>query len=100
MRVLPASMPSADLKWIAIVGPRSSTDCSAIQPPMRAAMIGISQTTWMVRLRRSWGTASGRSCMLAAPVVDGVPDEPRVEALGGEHGEHDHRAEGDGPGAR
>src|SRR5262245_5123691 len=28
-----------------------------------------------------------------------IPDQARIEALGGEHGQHDHRSEGDGPGA-
>src|SRR5262249_38165643 len=99
--VLPASRPSAVLKVMVMTGPRSRTAFTASQPPTSTATMGTSQMSWGAKRRRGTATASGRSGApgsgLSAMRLHRIPDQARIEALCREHGQHDHRAEGDGP---
>src|SRR5262249_47744033 len=101
--VLPASRPSAVLKLMVMTGPRSRMARTASQPPTSTATMGTIQMSCGVKRRRGAATASGRSgnpgSGLSAMCLYRIPDQARIEGLGGEHGQHDHRPEGDGPGA-
>src|SRR5262249_25929293 len=100
--VLPASMPSALSNWIVTVGPFSSTCLTAIHPPTSRALTGMIQTKGDERLPGSLAYACGISSLCGAgfsslmAFVERIPDEARVEAHGGEHGEHHDGAERDG----
>jgi hypothetical protein len=59
--VFPASSPSADAKLISIVGPSDRNFCTAIQPPISAAMIGMIHTADSRVRRLGTEVASGRS---------------------------------------
>src|SRR5215831_18292705 len=97
--VLPASMPSADSKRMVMVGPRSSTVLKKMLPPISAARAGMIHTSCSVRglgLRataRGTSPSSGTGGRSFMAIVHRIPDEARIEALGGEHGEDHHRAE-------
>src|SRR5882672_1210689 len=95
--VLPASMPSALLKRMVMVGPRSSTAFTPSQPASSAATKGTSHTAGSDQRARLAATASGVSagCMALR-----VPDEARIETHRRQHGEHHDRGEGKraGPG--
>src|SRR5579862_509394 len=91
--VLPASMPSADLKVTVIVGP-SLMKCSMAMPiAINAATIGTIQTAEMPLRRAGTTVASGMSscgsAMASFPRSRCVPEQAGVERPGSEHGEHD-----------
>src|ERR1700741_2143234 len=103
--VLPASMPSAFLKRMVMVGPRSTTVLTASHPASSAATSGTSHTAGIGQRARpggtAWGVSAGFSWRISARIsVDVIalrgPDEPRVEAHRGEHGEPHDRGEGEG----
>src|SRR6266542_2641002 len=103
--VLPASRPSAVLKVMVIVGPRSRIALAASQPPTSTATMGMIQMSCGVKRRLGTATASGRSCasgscgLSATRRLHWVPDQARIEALRREHRQHHHGAERDGAGA-
>src|SRR6266540_3666064 len=90
-KVLPASMPSADLKTTVIVGPSVRMRWTAIPMATTAARIGMIQMTdRRVRFGGSTvacgsGSAPVGSGMAALPVRARIPDQARVEGLHGEH---------------
>src|SRR5262245_31250046 len=104
--VLPASIPSAALKLIVIVGPSLSTRCTAIPSATTAATIGITHTTDTRARRRGTTTAcatpppSTGSSAMASPRPGSVPDQPRIEGLRRQHCQHDHRGEEQDTGPR
>src|SRR5690242_17831991 len=99
--VFPASRPSAVLKLIVIVGPRSQMALITSTPPINAATIGMSQTSWGTHARLRPAAARGMSeksrppggSSMARPPP--IPDQTRVERHRREHGDHDDRPEGD-----
>src|SRR5262252_4522654 len=108
--VLPASRPVAVLNTIAMVGPRLSTASIASHAPTATATMGTTQTTRPQRQRPAVARASGTSSCVPSGSCGGssatrlllggcvgplarVPDQARIEAVRGEHGEHDHGAE-------
>src|SRR5579864_6924073 len=122
--VLPGSSPSALLKEMVMVGPRSVTDLITSAMPISAAISGITQTSdGSQRLRGSmsgsgsWGGSLGpfeslRGASSEAGVgpcglvmvrilrcwgaaFHGVPDEPWIELHGSYHGQDHDRAERD-----
>src|SRR5688572_17623964 len=93
MRVFPASMPSPEMNWMVIVGPRSQNDLSAMAPATIAARIGTIHTNCTACERPRRSTACGTGSWSATAVVQGIPGEARVEAHRGEHGEHHDRGE-------
>src|SRR5882724_8364934 len=103
-KVLPASMPSADLKTTVMVGPSVTMRWTAIPMATTAARMGMIQMTER-RVRRGGSTvACGRgsgpsgSGMAVLPVPACIPDETRIEGLHREHREHHHRHEEHHPG--
>src|SRR5262249_52226777 len=95
--VFPASMPSALLNLMVMVGPRSRRVLTPSQPASSAAMSGTSHTAGRCQRARPAGTAWGISeCISEGCIALGVPDEARIEAHRGEHGEHHDRGEGQG----
>src|SRR5258705_10089475 len=105
-KVLPASMPSADLKTTVMVGPSVTMRWTAIPMATTAARIGMIQMTER-RVRRggstvAWGRGSrpAESGMAALPLLACIPDQAGIEGLHGEHGEHHHRHEEHHPGPR
>src|SRR5574341_1121671 len=98
--VLPASRPSAVLKVIVIVGPRSWIAFTASHPPITTATIGISQTIENNPRRFGATAASGTSKSRGALAIgppQRIPNEARVKTLRREHREDHDRSEGDGP---
>src|SRR5262245_35325875 len=99
--VLPASSPSAVRKEIVTVGPRSRIAFAASHAPTTTATNGMIQMSCGVQRRGGAATASGRSGRFGSRRASGmlplrgVPDQSRVEALGREHRQHDHRAKRD-----
>src|SRR3982751_3003923 len=99
--VLPASKPSAVLKLIVIVGPRSSTAFTPSQAPMIKATAGINQTSETVQPRFRATAASGISKISGSTGVrsmvppHGIPNESWVKRLRGKHRQHHDRAESD-----
>src|SRR5690349_20966359 len=98
--VLPASMPSPETKRMVIVGPCSQKVLSAMKPPTRAATMGTIQMNCSERGPGLRSTACGMSSCSAMRLRQRVPGEPRIEAVGGEHGEDHHRGEEHRAGAR
>src|SRR6202171_2266610 len=105
-KVLPASMPSADLKTTVMVGPSVTMRWTAIPMATTAARMGMIQMTEK-RVRFGGSTvACGRgsrpvgSGMTALPVLARIPDQARVEGLHREHREHHHGHEEHHPGPR
>src|SRR5262245_17524613 len=105
MNVLPASMPSAALKTMMIVGPSLRMRWTAIPIATTAARIGMIQMTEM-RVRFGGTTVacgrwsdSGESTIECPSFSWRIPDETRVEALRREHGQHHDRHEEDHAGA-
>src|SRR5437867_3656751 len=103
-KVLPASMPSADLKTTVMVGPSVTMRWTAIPMATTAARMGMIQMTER-RVRRggstvAWGRGSvpPESDMAALPLLARIPDQAGIERLHGEHGEYDHRHEEHHPG--
>src|ERR1700758_5621690 len=106
MKVLPASMPSAAVNTMMIVGPSLRMRCTAIPIATIAARIGMIQ---MIEMRVRFGgttvacgISSGLegSAIQCLPFARRIPEQTRVEGLCREHGQHDHRHEEDDPGAR
>src|SRR5882724_2958936 len=103
-KVLPASMPSADLKTTVMVGPSVTMRWTAIPMATTAARMGMSQIT--ERRARFGGStvACGTgsrpvgSGMAALPVRARIPDQARVEGLHGKHRQHHHGHEEHHPG--
>src|SRR5512139_1643752 len=99
MNVLPASMPSAALKTIVIVGPSLRMRWTAIPTPTSAARTGMIHTIdRRLRLGATTvacgsSTSSLGSAMRAPARLVGVPDQPRIERVGRDHRQHDHRHE-------
>ena len=106
IRVLPASIPSAVLKLMVMVGPRPSKEWSASHPPISAAMAGISHTKETDQRRGGVGNASGicdSSGMRGVSLMvgrQGVPNQTRIEVECREHSQNNHRTECDCPTAR
>src|SRR5213594_3943119 len=103
-KVLPASMPSADLKTTVMVGPSVTMRWAAIPMATTAARMGMIQMTER-RVRRggsmvAWGRGSvpPESDMAALPLLARIPDQAGIKGLHGEHGEYDHRHEEHHPG--
>src|SRR5262249_24465365 len=90
--VLPAWMPSAFLKRTVMVGPRSSTILTTSHPASSAATSGTSHTARRCQRVRPATTAWGIS---VGSIATRVPDQARIEAHRGEHGQHHHRGEGE-----
>src|SRR5260221_5171973 len=90
--VLPASMPSALLKRIVMVGPRSSTAFTPSQPASSAATKGTSHTAGSDQRARPAATASGAS---AGSMALRVPDEAQIQAHRRQHGEQHDRVQSD-----
>src|SRR5579871_2235273 len=96
--VLPASSPSADRKTIVIFGLSLLILATPTQTPTSPAAIGTSQTR-EGRVRFLGTALDTATCMsswsgiLAPCRAHGIPDQPRVEGLDGEHREHDDRGE-------
>src|ERR1700677_4780582 len=88
--VLPASSPSAEVKVIVMVGPRSERLCQASHPAASAATMGRSQMTEKRRWR-CCATFGGWSCSLAMAGLRHVPHQTRVEAFRRDHGCDDDR---------
>src|SRR5664279_510936 len=94
MNVLPASMPSADLRMMVMVGPWLITRWTAIPIATSAARSGMIQTIEMRRRFFRISVACGRwsrsvsSAMAYRVRMGGVPDQARIEGLGGEHRQH------------
>src|SRR5262245_34933824 len=89
IKVLPASIPSADLKTIVMVGPSLMIRWIAIPMATTAARIGMIQTT-EIRWRRLGTTvARGRlselSAMLGLSIYARIPDQPGIERVCGDH---------------
>src|SRR5262245_32538736 len=103
--VFPASMPSATLKTIVMVGPSFRIRCTAIPTATSAARIGMTHTmdTRELFFETTVACASS-SCspsgMTFLPGRGGIPDEAGVEGHCRQHGEDDHPGEEDHPGAR
>src|SRR5262245_2831119 len=99
--VFPASTPSPFLNLMVMEGPRSRTVFTPSQPASSAATSGTSHTAGMRQRARPAGTAWGISALISAGCIAlRVPDEPRIEAHCGEHGEDHDRGEGEGAGPR
>src|SRR5713101_2740356 len=105
-KVLPASMPSADLKTMVMVGPSVTIRWTAMPMATAAARIGMIQ---MTEKRARFGGSTVACGSAPGPVGSGtvaleaparVPDQARVEGLHRQHGEHHHGHEEDdsGPG--
>src|SRR6185295_2475246 len=97
--VLPASMPSAILKTMVMVGPSLRMRWTAIPMATTAARIGMIQTT-EIRARLLGTTVacgmSGRSessAMVSLHSGSGIPDQAGVERLRRDHRQHDDRRE-------
>src|SRR5262245_3867479 len=101
--VLPASMPSAALKTMVMVGPSLRTRWTAIPMATTAARIGMTQTTEMRTRRRGTTVACGRSSrsmlsgMTVPPGHGRVPDQAGIEGLRRYHRQHDDRREEEHP---
>src|SRR5262245_37908845 len=99
--VLPASSPSAVRKVIVTVGPRSRIAFAASHAPTSTATNRMIQMSCDAQRRENAATASGKSgrfgsCRASGMLsLRGVPDQSRVEGLGREHRQHDHRPERD-----
>src|SRR6266568_4062535 len=98
-RVLPASMPSAALKMMLMVGPSLRMRWTAIPMATTAARTGMIQ---MTEIRPRFGgttVACGRrsrspgSAMMKLPLACGIPDQAGIEGLRREHGQHHHHHE-------
>src|SRR3989442_9708519 len=98
-RVLPASMPSAALKTIVMVGASLRMRWTAIPMATNAARIGMIQMTEIRPRFRGTTVACGRrsrspgSAMMDLPFGCGIPDQAGVERLRREHGQHHHHHE-------
>src|SRR6185436_6108129 len=99
MNVLPASTPFASLSTMVIVGPSARSRWTAMPIATSAASSGMIQ---MIETRSRFlrvttacgsGATSGSSAMACASRFGGIPDEPDVERLGGEHRQHDDGGE-------
>src|SRR6516165_1453896 len=101
--VLPGSKPSAVWNRIRTLGPRSSTACTAIQPPMSAASAGTIQTRGS-RTRPRRATASGTDATACGSGVFisacNVPYQSHVERLRRKHAEHNDRGKRKSPWTR
>src|SRR5215510_14978724 len=99
--VLPASTPDTELNTIVIVGPSSRMRWIAMPIATAAVRIGMIQTI-EIRTRRfgttlAAGRSSGSGCSAIMTLRGGIPDEARVEGLGGDHRQHHHRRKEDHP---
>src|SRR5579864_3465860 len=90
-----------------ISGPWPRYRVTATQAPTIAATIGMTQTSEnLVRFfgtALDWGTGGSggsRSGMTNLFSACGIPDQPRIEGLHREHGEHYYRREEDQAGPR
>src|SRR5882672_12954694 len=96
--VLPACRPSAVRKLMITAVPRSSQWLTASQAPMARATAGTIQTSGSERAERgaasAWGMRSGGGASLTM-LLDGIPDQARIEAGRRHHRQHHHRAEGE-----
>src|SRR5262245_31308329 len=98
--VFPASIPSATLNMMVMVGPSVRIRSTAIPTAITAARIGMIHTMEKRELFRDTTVAcasSSRSpsAMFALPGRAGIPDETGVEGHRRQHGQDDHRGEED-----
>src|SRR5215813_282152 len=98
--VLPASIPSATLNMMVMVGPSVRIRSTAIPTAITAARIGMIHTMEIRELLFETTVAcasSSRSpsAMISLPGQAGIPDEARVEGHRRQHGQDDHGGEED-----
>src|SRR5499433_430378 len=98
--VLPASIPSATLNMMVMVGPSVRIRSTAIPTAINAARTGMIHTMEIRELLFETTVAcasSSRSpsAMLSLPGRTGIPDETRVERHRRQHGQDDHGGEED-----
>src|SRR5215472_5272208 len=98
--VFPASIPSATLNMMVMVGPSVRMRSTAIPTAITAARMGMIHTIEMRELFFETTVAcasSSRSpsAMFALPGRAGIPDETGVERHRRQHGQDDHRGEED-----
>src|SRR5215467_7086554 len=98
--VFPASIPSATLNMMVMVGPSVRIRSTAIPTAITAARMGMIHTMEIRELFFETTVAcatSSRSpsAMIALPGRAGIPDETGVEGHRRQHGQDDHRGEED-----
>src|SRR5215467_814138 len=98
--VLPASIPSATLNMMVMVGPSVRIRSTAIPTAITAARMGMIHTMEIRERLRDTTVACASpsrspSAIFALPGRAGIPDETGVEGHRRQHGQDDHRGEED-----
>src|SRR5215467_3974910 len=97
--VFPASIPSATLNMMVMVGPSVRIRSTAIPRAMTAARMGMIHTMEIRELFRDTvacaSSSRSPSAMFALPGRASIPDETGVEGHRRQHGQDDHRSEED-----